>query len=434
MSEKLIYQGQVFYPQKTTYALFIFPFVLLQQLFYTLYQLLLKVLWLRLLKDSENTDELATLVLFILFLGLCWISYVTKGFIQWGLVFWAIAWYLDYGLAQKAYRQGKNTYPLPLTQTASEEFHWFFKVPHQPLLQGHFNENQIKAIIITEREIRGGAFQSRLDKVWQAKWLLFDQSDWVITEHPQLMTVLETAKSLQAKIPRPIIFASSYGWGIYAENAIQETLLNPHENSYYRGVTCHTSPRKWHIASAWRWSHSWQLIKQIIQQSGFLIFVLIVSSLMPSLGFLVDKFIRGWSDEKQSSMDSILKQFIRNWSDEKMTNFFLWHWQSFLALGLAIAWMVYRGWQLSRVKHCWVDAHFLRVSIDNHPLGKLLTEEIEGLLLLGESEPRLLIIGQQASIRLPSFPTYEDAVFYLTHLQTAVETFQTQKSGSWEED
>ena len=425
MSEKLIYQGQVFYPQKTTYALFIFPFVLLQQLFYTLYQLLLKVLWLRLLKDSENTDELATLVLFILFLGLCWISYVTKGFIQWGLVFWAIAWYLDYGLAQKAYRQGKNTYPLPLTQTPSEEFHWFFKVPHQPLLQGHFNENQIKAIVITEREICGGAFQSRLDKVWQAKWLLFDQSDWVITENPQLMTVLETAKNLQAQIPRPNIFADSYGWGNYAEKAIQETLLKPHENSHYQGVTCQSSPRKWHIASTWRWSHSWQLFKQIIQQSGFLIFVLIVSSLMPSLGSVVDQFVQGWGQRQ-----TIILSFPQQISDL----FPFWHWQSFLTLGLAIAWMVYRGWQLSRVKHCWVDAHFLRVSIDNHPLGKLLTEEIEGLLLLGESEPRLLIIGQQASIRLPSFPTYEDAVFYLTHLQRAVATFQTPESGSLDAD
>ncbi|MFM7190480.1 MAG: hypothetical protein ACKOX2_06645 [Microcystaceae cyanobacterium] len=415
MKEKLIYQGQVFYPQKTTYALFIFPFVILKQLFYALYQLLLKVLWLELIQSQENTNELANLVLFMLFLGLCWISYVTKGFIQWGLVLWAIAWYLDYGLAQKAYHQGKNTYPLPLTQTASEKFHWFFKVPHQPLLQGHFSENQIKAIIITEREIRGGAFQSRLDKVWQAKWLLFDQSDWVITEHPQLMTVLETAKNLQSQIPRPIIFAGSYGWGIYAENAIQESLLNSQENSSYQGVTCHTSPRKWHIASAWRWIHSWQLIKQIIQQSGFLVFVLMVSSFMPSLGSLID-------------------QFIQSWSAEKTVNFSFWHWHNFLTLGLAIAWMVYRGWQLSRVKHCWVDAHFLRISIDNNPLGKLLTEEIEGLLLLGESEPRLLIIGQQASIRLPSFPTYEDAAFYLTHLQTAVETFQTQKSGSWEED
>ncbi len=414
MPEKLIYQGQVFYPQKTTYALLIFPLVLLKQLFYALYQRLLKVLWLELIQGQENTNELANLFLFILFLGLCWISYVTQGFLQGGLVLWAIAWYLDYGFAQKAYHQGKNTYPLPLTQTATQEFHWFFKVPHQPILQGHFNENQIKAIMITEREIRGGAFQSKLDQVWQAKWLLFDQSDWVITENSQLMTVLETAKNLQSQIPRPIIFAGSYGWGIYAENAIPEGLLNAHQNPSNRGVTCHTTPRKWHIASAWRWTHSWQLLKQIIQQSGFLIFVLVVSSTMPIFGYIVDQFFQNWSDE---------------WE-----NIPSWYWQNFLSLGLAIAWMVYRGWQLSRVKHCWVDVHFLRVSIDNHPLGKLLTEEIEGLLLLGETEPKLLIMGQQASIRLPAFPTDEDAVLYLTHLQTAVTNFQQQESGSSEEN
>ena len=424
MPEKLIYQGQVFYPQKTTYALFIFPLVLLKQLFYALYQLLLKVLWLELIRGQENTNELANLFLFILFLGLCWISYVTKGFLQWGLVLWAIAWYLDYGLAQKAYRQGKNTYPLPLTQTTPQELHWFFKIPHQPILHGHFNENQIKAIMITEREIRGGAFQSQLDQVWQAKWLLFDQSDWVITENPQLMTVLETAKKLQSKIPRPIIFAGSYGCGSYAENPLQDVLVNAKKNAY-RGVTCHTTPRKWHIASAWRWTHSWQLLKQIIKQSGFLIFVLMVSSFMPSLGAIVDQFIQGWSNHQ-----TIILAFPQQISD--LLPF--WHWHNFLTLGLAIAWMVYRGWQLSRVKHCWVDTHFLRVSIDNQPLGKLLTEEIEGLLLLGETEPKLLIIGQQASIRLPAFPTDEDAVLYLTHLQTAVETFQTQESGNSEED
>jgi hypothetical protein len=182
------------------------------------------------------------------------------------------------------------------------------------------------------------------------------------------------------------------------------------------GVRCQKVERKWHISSAWQFHHSWQFLKQVFQESGFLLFVLLGSGLMLQLGGLIDSFIQGFR-----SQETLIIQLPQSPSQL----FAFWNWRSYLAIGTAIALMIYKGWQVSRVKHSFVDHYFLKIAIDNQSLSKVKTPEIEAILLVPDPDPRILIVSSQLALLLPKLPNLGDSLLYLTYLQEAVNFFQS---------
>jgi hypothetical protein len=110
------------------------------------------------------------------------------------------------------------------------------------------------------------------------------------------------------------------------------------------GVKCHKTERKWHLSSVWKFHHSWQFFKQVFKDSGFLLFVLLMSGIMLQFGGLINLFVQGFR-----SQEPVIIEFAQS----PAQLFAVWNWRSFLAFGTAIALMIYKGWQLSRVKHSW---------------------------------------------------------------------------------
>ena len=94
------------------------------------------------------------------------------------------------------------------------------------------------------------------------------------------------------------------------------------------------------------------------------------------------------------------------------------------SLLIAIAIMVYKGWQLSRVKHSYLDQNVLKVAIDNQVIGKLNTAEIKAVLLLANPESEILILTPKEAIIIPKLQTEEDSQLYLHYLQQGIEYFQ----------
>ena len=58
MSDLLLFQGKSIYPQKSVYAILIFPVAQLKKLFQSLYSFLLKVIWAELIQNKKNDNEL----------------------------------------------------------------------------------------------------------------------------------------------------------------------------------------------------------------------------------------------------------------------------------------------------------------------------------------------------------------------------------------
>ncbi len=433
MNPPIIHQGTVIAPRKSEYALIIYPWVQLKRLFESLYRVLVRVMWSELIEGKKKENELVSLLFFLAFCGLSWLSFSFKAAIFPVTVLFFIIWFLDHGIARRAYFRGDYNRPVSLSQTPEGGVHWQCTLSGGRLLQGDFFWEQVREIAIVSRSVTGGAFQDPLDRVWQAKLVLLDHSDWLIEENRDLLTVLNAAKGLQPYTKTPIIFSGSQGGGDYAEamlgteiNQVFAPGLMPNQlglkPTNTEGVKCQQSAQKWHIVSRWHFNnHSWQLAKQIFQQSGFLLFVLLTSGFMVKFGGLLHTLFRGGRGDEL---------VVINLSPTLAGLFNLGGGQMLLALGLAIAVMIYRGWQLSRVKHCQLDQHFLRVSVDNQTLGKLQTQQIEAVLVVPNPELQILIVAKNGFILLPKLQQEADTERYATYLGQGLRIFQTYHSNS----
>jgi hypothetical protein len=133
-----------------------------------------------------------------------------------------------------------------------------------------------------------------------------------------------------------------------------------------------------------------------------------MSKLMLISGAMIDHFIRGFHDNI-ITLDIPNKLFFQ---------------RIFLPLIIAIAVMIYQGWQLSRVKHTYLDHDFLKVSIDNQIIGKLNIKEIKAILLLNYPDSEILILTSKEAITIPKLQAEEDSQLYLYYLQQGIEYFQ----------
>ena len=250
MSDPLLFQGKSIYPQKSVYAILIFPLVWLKKLFQSLYSFLLKVMWAELIEGKKKDNELAGLFLFVIFLILSWVSYLSKVYFPILFTLFLIVWFLDYNFAKSEYRKGKYTIPIKITDKGEERLLWNFALPHQKPLQTELSWGQIRALVIDHRFIYGGSFQEKIGNVWQISLQGFDGSEWIIDEEKTVTQAFNQVRIFTQSIDVPIFFRGSHGQNNYAEYPLDPDIIR-FLDTPKPGVQVQTNQQKWHIHSLW---------------------------------------------------------------------------------------------------------------------------------------------------------------------------------------
>jgi hypothetical protein len=405
----IAFQGTVNYLTNNRYAALIFPLVQLQKLFKKVYNFVLRLIWNELIYGKKVENELAAFLTFIAFCLLSWLVYIWRDYLSFILTSSLIIWCLDYWLAKHQYLKKKNNVSVILKQEAEDSVTWMMQFPDAKSLDSTFINGKIREISISNRPIYGGAFQEIMGRVWQIELILYDGSDLVIDEQQSVVEAVKKAKRIAKYFNVPIVFEASQGSGQYAADRLNKDLLD------LGGIKCQKSQPKWHICSRWRWINSWFLLKQISQESGFLFFVLIMSGLMVRFGQLVQAAISLFLGNPVSVIDlsGIFLGFNSSFS-----------WQQKVGLAIAIAMMVFKGWQLSREKHIYLDKYYLKFAIDNQKIDRLKTQEIETALLLYNPEPELLILAHDRAIVIPKFQREEDCKALLYQVEQGIQAFK----------
>jgi hypothetical protein len=411
--KKIIFQGQVFYPKQNLYASLIFPIVQVKKFFQLLYDSLLKIIWEELIYGKKIGNELVDFVIFFVFAFLSLAFYYLVNYLPILLIVSVLIWWIDYGLAKQQYLKDSPQVSVTLTPENEDLIYWSISFPNNTPIQSEFTLNQIKEISLVNRPVYGGAFQELVAKIWQVQLLFYDGSDLLIDEQKEVIDALKTAKHLAVYFQVPITFTGSGGKGLYAAQLLNLDSLNPPTNSKQKSIKCHKNSQKWHIYSQWRLSNSWLLFKQIIQESGFLLFVIIMMRIMVLFGQLVYYLILLFTQDNSSRILLQLNAPSLAWQGKQMIAFFI-----------AIALMIFKGWQLSRRKHIYLDKYYLRFFVDNQKLGKIKTEEIEANLLLLNPQPEILIFSPNQAIRIKNFQQQEEAEALLLSLNEALQYFQ----------
>lgn len=416
MSKTLIFQGKVTYLSNHWYENLIFPLVQVKKLLQTLYNFLLHLIWSELIYGKKLDNEIAQLVGFIFFCLFSLFAYYLQDYIQILLIISFLIWYLDRWVAKQQYYKN-NKIDISVWTINDDEITCSLTLPGHDTqsIFAKFNQQEIHYLGIAQNSIIGGAFEESWDKVWQTEIYLYNGKHFLIDEHQFIHQAIQSAQKLANNLNVEIIVKESQGNDQYVEQILEKEVFPNLLKKQNLGVKCYRNPQKWHIYTQWHWTNSWQLIKQIFQKAGFLIFLLIMAGFMIQFGELLHNIILIFQGKDVTIyFPSPLSWFNLNWN-----------WRNLLELAIALGVILYQGWQLSRVKHIYLNKHYLTFAVDNQVIDKLRISDIKTSLVFHQSDPELLIIGSHKTIQISYFQSEHSARVFWHYLDEGINFFSS---------
>jgi hypothetical protein len=410
MSETPLFQGQILYSRLNPYARFLLPLVEVQKIYKTFYYWLLRLLWDELIYNKKVENQWASLGLFLFFWVFCLGLYHLRNYLGILLFFSFGLWYVDYAAAKKHYLEGKDRTPTTLQLDREGRITWSTRVDRHRILKSEFIAGQVAAIVVDRKVVYGGAFQEKLGKIWQVQLRFWDGSDLVLHEQSDLVLTLQQAKILGEYFSVQIIFLRSQGYGEYCEESLEEKAT-----AEFSSLQVQQKKGKVHLMTRWRWRNTRSLLERVFQDSGFSLFVVLMTNLMANLGQFLDTIITAFTRSGEETI-LYLPDIFRGVTHDFQPLYFI-------NLVLATGWMIYRGWRFSRAKYITIDKYELKYAIHHRRIDRLKTASIESVLLLQEPDLALLIIGQEKAIILEEFQQIADCQELITGIEWAIDRF-----------
>ncbi|MDJ0844768.1 hypothetical protein [Crocosphaera sp.] len=419
MSKKLIFQGTTTYLSDHWYAKLIFPLVEVKKLLQTIYEFILHLIWSDLIYVKKLDNKLDGLIAFIIFCIFSVVSYYLRDYIQLILIIFLVIWYLDCWFTKHQYFQKNHKINIFIYEVDINKIICCLSLPNTQTqsIFASFTRGEVSRISISKSPLLGGAFQEVLDEVWQIKIYLYNGKHFIVDENLLANESLLTAKRLANFFKVNIIFSHSQGDNSYVEQQLEQRFLSHLINQNSGSIKYENNTRKYHIYTQWQWSNTWNFLKMLFEKAGFLLFLVIMSGLMIKFGGLFANMLSVISGE-----DNII-----DFSSPVQWFFPSWHWRNLVELSIIVGIFIYQGWQLSRVKHIYITQYHFKFLIDNKIIDKIKTSDIEASLIIKNSHPEILIIGENKVINLNSFQQEKLAQVFWAYLDEAIHHFQQKQ-------
>lgn len=401
------FRGKVTYPDKGFYASLIWPLVQLKKFFETIHDFLIKIIWSELIQGETIVNEWASLLLFVIFTVFSIAVYRLEDYKDIILIGFVVVWFLDIWLARQRFIRGKKTLVLLEKQKENKIFCGIF-LPGVKRIGREFESDRVECIYISQNQVRSGAFEEVLGTVWHIEVALENDCDVLVDEHRRVIDAVKKAKVLANYFKVPIIFKSSQGEGKYAEQNLSNQL------ALLKTIKIETNKQRWQIYLKWQLNKLGNLFKEIWKESGFFLFLLILSGFM----FHYGNFANG-----------ILEFYLgRNSGVIEVHNIWVWFAPKLELLdiaefALAIFIIVFKGWEISREKHIIIDRYRLQFFLNKKKISQVKTREIESILLLEKPSWTLLILSKDKAITIRNFQEEKELTTLAIQLEKAVKEF-----------
>lgn len=396
-------RGSIYYPPNTLFSRLVLPFYQIKRLFQKVYDLILQAIWQELISGKTAEGELTNLVLFLLFCAFSLVIFYLQGYRHLLLIAFFLLWLVDRAIAQRYYLNAQKKVSVTL-QITSEKLYLKTARPQAPPLELKFSCDQAKASAIVPTWLYSEGFQSEIKRVWQVFLYLENDTEILIDEENKPEKALAKANQLASLLDIPIIILSSEGNHDYAIEELGR--INPKNQNT---VKVKGNQKKWHISSQWRFQDSWQLLQKILQQSGFLLFVIVSGNFMVVFGGFVHSFLIG----------TLQPGFVYagDWHQLKLD------WESYLELFIAISTMISQGIMISQTKHIYLDQDSLKYQVNRQLEGHLKPHLIEAVLFIREPDPILLILGEKQGVLIENLPNPDTYRIMLQKIQAGLQSF-----------
>ncbi len=316
-------------------------------------------------------------------------------------------WYFDFLLAHQNYTSHKNKTFFSLDNSSNGKITWQMRGTNNKTAKDIFLAEEVKNVFISLHQIRGGNFNELLGTVWRVSIGLSTGDERTLGDYKQAIDALKRSKSLGDYFTAPVIFASSQGQGKYAGKKINIDDVFQDKSQI---VTQKKSDR-FHIYYRWQLSNYWNFIGEVWQKFGLMLFVLIISNTMFNCG----KIFHDYMVQNTIYFPNIFNFFMPKFGLIEG-----------LELSLAIALIIYQGWQISRSKHIYIDPDYLEFCLERKSLGKLITKEIESILLIDAIKPTILLLSPQKALTISNFHSEAEYIAFFVKISQAVAELQNK--------
>ncbi|NBD14927.1 MAG: hypothetical protein GVY04_01905 [Cyanobacteria bacterium] len=386
----MYFSGSVYHSQHTLFSRLIFPCAQVKKLLQRVYDFILQSIWTELISGKTIKNEVANLVLFFIFCLFSIAFFHLQTYRGILLVLFFSLWLIDRAIAQKYYQKGSSKYPVSLHITENK---LYFKeyLPKNQTIDLEFNREQIKESAIVSRTLYSDGFQAEIKQCWQVLLFLQDGTEILVDEQPKPEKALSKAKKLATQLEIPIILLESEGNHSYATHE-----LSPIATANSNTIQIELQNQQYHIYSQWRLQDSWQLLKQILVQSGFLLFVIISTNFMVRWGgFLNAVFIPFFNQQQTTIYLPSIWEILRFNLDI----------ESYFEIGLAVGIIIFQGAKISRTQHIYLDQSLLKYYVGHQKQEQLKTADIEAIILIPEPNLMVLIVANRQALMIEHLPT-----------------------------
>lgn len=419
---KMHFEGSAYFEQKPAYAPALKPIVLLKKLFSALYNLLLQVVWSELV-EGKQTDSGATAVLFLLLCVLSLIFYQFGDYQQPITIAFLLIWTIDRQIALHQFYIAAARSTIHL-HGGEDWLVWDQQFPDGQHNHLKLNQTQIEQITVHRIAVRGGVFDDQLGLVWQVCLRLCDGTELLVDEQQQANTAFQVARSLAKRFNLPLTFQHSEGQGKFAAEPISgeampegiapqiSAQISATLKTFPRTIQVQKNSQQWQICSRWRWTSGWLLIKQIVQKTGFLLFVLWMSNFLVRWGEFLHVLLIAPQGDSVFDLFSLLLPH--------------WEWTNVLELGFALIVLLIQGAKLSFEEHLLLNRSSLSFYRNTKRLAQIPLAAIAATLFVKQPDPVLLILTPDRVVEVDGFQQDVEFRAVLLTLDQAIAELQSE--------
>jgi len=414
----MLFRGYIFYQSRSFYSYLIWPSVELKKSFQSVYFWIIKVIWLELIEEEKDEYEIINLVAFLVFCLLSLIFYYTQYYTNYIILASLFIWVIDYQLAKYQYLFTKNYINTSLETGKSDWVIWQIVNPDGKTSREKFKRSEISEISIFRYNITGGAFQEVMGTAWRVHATLCNFSEFLIYEEKSTIEAVQKAKHLATYFDIPLRFAFSEANSNYAEKALKHSDLN-YKTKSLKNIKLILTNKQWKLYSQWNNISIGLLLRKNFNQSGFILFLLIMTGVMTSFGGFLNFFIEPLLGMQRSSLTlDISFSGILSFLKPKG------YWKNIIQFSVAIGVMVYQGWQISKEKRIYIDKDSLNVFLGKRKLAQLKTNELEFLIFIKVPSPAILLIDKTNVVEINNFQDKDEFRLFLLKIELGVKHFQ----------
>ena len=343
------------------------------------YRKLLGLIWDELFKGRAELDQTGNFIVFGFFCILSIILYHFNFLVPYIVLALAVIWQLDLLIARHQHRHCSRNDLVRLLKGPREKY-TLKKVSPEGTVDytASFSPSEVSHIAVSRIGRKGGAFREKVATVWQSSVSFIDGSELLLSEDKALLQAIRKAGYVSKLVGAQFRFRNDLGPEINPESGSETKLKD--------NIKLKSWPDKVKISTKWTSKMKLQFLLQVLKESGFFLFLLVVAGVMIKFGglliFLYHRFYGSgmMTVNMEFSFWGVLSVFTPDWDVVDVGEYVL-----------ALLLIIRKTLLLAQSQAVTIDKDFTRYYRNGTLCGECNTHHIDNICLLANPEPSIVV-------------------------------------------